>query len=341
MNESVSGAGHGGGGPGIFMFGMDRSGTTLLSMIVGAHPKIAVPLSATGLWYRYDQIQDEYAFLAYDKELRRLICDILENDRIKRWDVNLTVEDILPLCRREDYASVVSAFHIAYARKKGKPLWANIDIATLERLHRANEWFPAAKFIHIYRDARDVALSNQSMPYGRGNLAECADVWSRRLTTNFRMGRIIGPERYLSISYEELVNRPEDTLFRVCDFLGVEYAESMLQFAEDAESKVPTDTRWLWPNIMGPLDRSATHRWKTRMSTNKRIVVEHYAGPLLKELGYETYSRIPRRLTAELLDLFYFLGRGGRVKRFLKAFGIKQRSKLERDWERRQQDVRD
>ena len=31
------------------MFGFERSGTTLLSMMVGAHPEIAVPLSVTGL----------------------------------------------------------------------------------------------------------------------------------------------------------------------------------------------------------------------------------------------------------------------------------------------------
>ena len=33
-----------------FLFGMERSGTTLLSMMVGAHPQIAVPLATTGLW---------------------------------------------------------------------------------------------------------------------------------------------------------------------------------------------------------------------------------------------------------------------------------------------------
>jgi hypothetical protein len=264
-----------------------------------------------------------------------LVQDLLASDRIQRWDAQLSVDDVLPLCRREDYASVVAAFHRAYARDKGKPGWANIDIATLEHLYRANEWFPEAKFVHIYRDARDVALSNQTMPYGRGNLAECADLWSRRLTTNFRMGRILGPERYWSLAYEDLVNRPEETLRGLCEFLGVTFADSMLRFGREAEAKVPEDTRWLWPNLSGPLDRSATHRWKTGMSTNKRIVVERYAGPLLKELGYETYERIPRRLSAELMDIVYFLGRGGRVKRLLQAVGISRRSKLERAWQRR------
>src|SRR3546814_923563 len=33
-----------------FLFGMERSGTTLLSMIIGAHPLVAVPLATTGMW---------------------------------------------------------------------------------------------------------------------------------------------------------------------------------------------------------------------------------------------------------------------------------------------------
>src|SRR3546814_8045175 len=33
-----------------FLFGMERSGTTMLSMIIGAHPLVAVPLATTGMW---------------------------------------------------------------------------------------------------------------------------------------------------------------------------------------------------------------------------------------------------------------------------------------------------
>lgn len=322
---------------GIFLFGMERSGTTLLSMIVGAHPDIAVPLATTGLWYEVARRQDRYNNLNSEADLRQLVTDVIAHERIQRWDCTLTVDDVLPACRTGDYASVVAALHHAYATAKGKPLWANIDIATLDRLHVANDWFPRARFVHIYRDARDVALSNQTMPYGAGNLAECADAWSRRLTVNLRMGRILGSSRYMAIAYEDLVHRPREVLSQLCPFLGVPFSENMLAYRDAVDSKVPADRRWLWPNLSGPLDRTATQRWRRSMTTNQRVVVERYAGRLLTELGYETYDRLPRRPGAELLDLVYFLDRGHRSKRLLRKLGIRRASLLERRWRNREE----
>ncbi len=317
---------------GIFLFGMERSGTTLLSMLVGAHPDIAVPLATSGLWYTFDARRDDYNELRRTHDLRRLVEDVIAHERIQRWDEPISVDDVLPHCDPGDYSSVVAAFHAAYARAKGKTHWANMDIGTLDRLHRAHELFPDAKFVHIYRDARDVALSNIMTPYSKGNLAECADNWSRRLTTNFRMGRILGPEQYLAIAYEDLIQAPEQTLRKLCAFLGVPYSDAMLRYGDDAAAKVPQDRKWLWPNMDGSLDRTAVQRWRQDLSKSKRIVVERYAGELLRDLGYETHARLPRSVSAEILDIFYFIERGHRLKRLLKAFGLRPRSTLERRW---------
>src|SRR3546814_5008931 len=61
-----------------------------------------------------------------------------------------------------DYGAVVARFHAAYAEAKGKPCWANVDIATLDHMDLVNSWFPQARFLHIIRDGRDVALSHRS-----------------------------------------------------------------------------------------------------------------------------------------------------------------------------------
>ena len=53
----------------VFMFGYERSGTTLLSMMVGAHPQIAVPFNVTGIWYRFgDRLLHRFA------QFDRIIC---------------------------------------------------------------------------------------------------------------------------------------------------------------------------------------------------------------------------------------------------------------------------
>ncbi|NNM01788.1 MAG: sulfotransferase, partial [Gammaproteobacteria bacterium] len=156
----------------LFLFGYDRSGTTLLSMVIGAHRDIAVPFSATGLWYRYGDRLDDFNALATPADRDRLVAALLAEERIALWNADLAAEDIRFDRESASYADIVAAFHAAYARKQGKPRWGNIDISTLDELPRVNAWFPKARFVHIVRDGRDIALSHQTMPYGAGNIAE-------------------------------------------------------------------------------------------------------------------------------------------------------------------------
>ena len=93
--------------PPLFMFGFERSGTTLLSMMVGAHPEIAVPLTVTGLWYRYAVRLAAYHDLATQEDLERLVTDLLAEERISLWDVTLKPGEILEHLPPGSYAAVV------------------------------------------------------------------------------------------------------------------------------------------------------------------------------------------------------------------------------------------
>lgn len=312
--------------PAVFMFGFERSGTTLLSMMVGAHPRIAVPLSLTGLWYRYAKEMSRYGNLQSSADVERLVDDLLGEERIKMWDVTLERAELLQGLEPGSYAAVIARFHALYARAKGKDLWGNIDIDTIDEMDIANGWFPEAKFVHIVRDGRDVALSHEGYAYGASNIGECADKWLRSVKMNLKMGAILGPQRYMILHYEDLIRSPEVTLRKLCDFVGVSYAPEMLQYARMVQEKVPVDRRWIWPILDRPPDVSRVERWKRQMSATQRIVFERAAAGLLRELGYETYATIPRQLTAFALELWYFLGQGGRFQRLGRALRIRNRS---------------
>ncbi len=316
----------------IFLFGFERSGTTLLSMMVGAHPDLALPLTVTGLWYKYGGKLGKYNDLAGREDVQSLVIDLLEEERIRLWDEELTPEDIFAAGEIHSYPDVVAAFHQAYAEKKGKTHWANLDIATLDEMHRAVNWFPEAKFLHIVRDCRDVALSHETMPYGASNPLECAQNWERRLSANRKMGAMLGSDQYMVIRYEDLVLQPEETLGKVCGFLELEYSDKMLSYGSMVESKIPADRRWLWPDLDKAPQADRCNQWKSKMPAYKRIIIEGEAGGLLKQLGYETYKTIPKSITAYLMELWYFLGRGGRFKRLQRKIGLGRPSKLERQW---------
>ena len=320
------------------MFGMERSGTTLMSMMMGAHPQIAVPLATTGMWFDFfERFSRDYQGAQSPEDLDRLVRDVMAHERIRLWRTPMNRERLLAKVELGDFGSVVTAFHEEYARQLGKPYWGNIDIATLDNMHLAHRWFPDARFLHIVRDGRDVALSNQTMPYGPGNIAECAEAWRKRLGINLRMGDILGPERYFVVCYESLVIDPAATLQGICDFLKIGFSEEMLSYAATVDARVPQEKLWLWPELKSPPQASKVDRWRREMSDSQRTVFEWIAGPLLRDLGYEAREQPPKRFGPYLLELFYFLDRGGRTKRLLRKLGIHRSSKLEREAEKREE----
>ncbi len=316
----------------VFIFGMERSGTTLLAMMTGAHPRIAVPLSTTGMWYDlHDRLASRYGNLATKADLRLLIDEILAHKRIGMWRVSLDRGKIEERCSTGDYGSLVRAFHQEYARLCGKTMWANSDISTLCNMHVANSWFPDALFVHLVRDGRDVALSHRNYPFGAGNIAECAEKWRVEVGQNIRMGAMIGPERYCLIRYEDLVLRSEETLGRLCGFLGISYEKEMMEYTKTVEARVPSERLWLWPELGNSPKKSKAFRWKKTMGKAQRAVFDSIAGPLLDELGYERSASGRMSVSANALEFLYFLDRGHRWKRFRKRLGLETRSELERN----------
>ena len=304
----------------LFMFGFERSGTTLLSMMIGAHSDIAVPFSLTGLWFKYYKKQKHYNYLQAANDLENMVDDLLAEERIKLWDVVLDRQEVLNDLPLNNFAVIVERFHLLYARKVGKKYWANIDIANLDYIYIVNQWFPTAKFLHIVRDGRDVALSHESYPYGASNILDCAEKWRYKLNLNIMAGKILGPKRYMIVKYEDLVLNTDATLKKICEFAGVEYSVSMLNYPEMIKKKVPLDKQWLWPALDKPPQRSKVGRWKNNMSEHKRIVFERYAKDTLDELEYETYSIIPKRVFAFIYEAWCFFDRGGRIKRAFRPF---------------------
>ena len=303
----------------LFMFGFERSGTTLLSMMVGAHPQIAVPLSSTGLWYRYKKMIDtRYNSLLDLDSVRSMISDLLQEERIQMWDIEFSESDLLSRINIANYASVVAAFHTVYAEKMGKQYWANIDIKTLYLMDEANQWFPDAKFLHIVRDGRDVALSHQTYKYGLSTITEVADRWRQDLHTNLKMGSILGLDRYKVIRYEDLIIEPTQTLKDICTFIGVKYNDEMLDYPRMVKKKIPKARRFLWPDLTKPPKKSNAFKWKTSMGQTKRIVFERQAHDMLKQFGYDVFCPVPKRVSAYFYEIWCYLCQGGRLKRFRK-----------------------
>jgi hypothetical protein len=295
--------------PAFFIVGSARSGTTLVRLLLNAHPEIVVPPESrfvVELWRGTGEVR---------------VDDFLEalarHPQFAAWELSVdAVARELPAARAVAYADAIDAVYRAYARPRGKTCWGDKTPRYIERLPWLAERFPAARFVHVVRDGRNVALSYADVPFGPKTVAGAARLWARRVRAGLDAGRALGPERYLELRYERLVAGDaglEEHARRLCSFLGVAFAPIMLRYGEVAAGEALPKSAQLNPLVTaGPVVE--TRSWERQMPALHVEVFESLAGDVLSELGYVRRYPHPRKRARAIA----LLGRRlpvGRLKR--------------------------
>jgi hypothetical protein len=274
----------------IFIVGFQRSGTTMLRLMLNAHPDIAIPHDSAELWRDYARKGAQFDDLRSPGDAVAMIDALLREPRIAAWQTDLPRERLIAEPLPRTFPDIMRRFHEVFAQLHGKHHWGDKNTGTLGELDRLNAMFPTCRIIHLVRDGRDCALSHTSKEYihGYANTLQVAIEWRRQVQLCHKMGAMRPPGRFLEIRYEDLLAEPERQLRRICDFIGVPYAGAMLQYHRAVDENVPAEKRGLWPLLDKPPLPANAYKWKTSMSRADRAVFERNAGDLLAELGYET-----------------------------------------------------
>jgi hypothetical protein len=155
--------------------------------------------------------------------------------------------------------------------------------------------FPEARFVHIIRDGRDVALSTMAIDGVSADAVGTAFNWKARVGAGRSAGRALGPGRYHEVRYEALVDEPSPVVAGVCRFLDLEFRPEMLRFFERPEAAPPrVQENPRHRRLAEPLSRGE-RSWRTHMTASDLEAFEAVAGGLLSELGYERGAGRPSR----------------------------------------------
>lgn len=240
----------------IFLVGATRSGTTLLSLMLGHHPEIVFVGELEWVWdYARNSsatdLEPYYEWLATNRHYRH-----------HRLSVNrsLAFDDL--------------------ARDFLKQLRAAVDPAE-KRLHvgcqihrhyaQALAVWPNARFIHIVRDGRDVCASWIRWGW-LGNAYVAGVSWCKALAEWTMVKQEIDAARRIELRFEDLIRFPDRELARLCEFIGVPYSDAMLRYHEASTYE--------------SVDPAQAGKWRKQLARRDLCVFEAVAGRELLANGY-------------------------------------------------------
>lgn len=274
--------------PPVFIVGALRSGTTLLRLMMDHHPEVCI---FGELEYAVRWIEDGRppAIEEYHRKLRM--------DRVFRAH-GLMIDLQL------DYPQLVRSFVEQARRPSGKPI---AGAAIHSNFHELPGLFPDARFVHLLRDPRDVSRSCIGMGWV-GNSYYGTRYWIEPVGQWRALEQSLGPSQKHTLKYEALIRDPVGELTKICEFLGVQFDQAMLEY--------PKDTTYSEP------DASLVEQWREKLSDDEIMWIESVCGPLMKEVGYvpvHSVARPPAKLKAMQLAI---QNRTWRVRRNVHVYGF-------------------
>jgi hypothetical protein len=304
------------GGPeAIFIVGVSRSGTTLMSRVLDSSSNIGIArenhylghlLAREGARYYFRRAGD----LKDDEAVRGLV-ELIWSGEFQRRS---RLREVSPYWRwltrtvdRTDFERRILAsdrterglFEVimrTHADANGKALMGEKTPAHLDYVETLLEWFPDGRVIHMLRDPRAIYVSElrrrkerpESVPYRQlihapplfatFVLQQVTWVWARAIDRHRVLKRRF-PDRYRAVRFEDLVREPRPTLETLFAFLGVPMDERVLQ-----QKVVSKGAKVGAPGF----DEEAAERWRDEVSPRAERWIVGRLGRRMKDVGYPT-----------------------------------------------------
>jgi SAM-dependent methyltransferase len=217
----------------FFIIGTGRCGTTLLAQVLNAHSLVCIPSELQIAFETSNNGARLAEIFASRKNLKYGAADYIQLVKERCPHDLQGYYDYQSFFNRLDYPILslqwlLTEFYTDIAYSQGKSIFAEQTPWYAKNIKLLNQLFPKAKFIHLVRDGRDVAISFARTPWWHKDVKLNLERWANEVIEIEEDTSFLDRQRILTLRYEDLVLKPEDSIQKVCDFLGITFEKTML-----------------------------------------------------------------------------------------------------------------
>jgi Sulfotransferase family len=271
----------------IFVLGCPRSGTTLLQLMLHAHPRIAMPPETRFVITTYEG-RNGFGDLRSQARRRALADSIVRDPATLFGDLGLDADEVA-----EEIAggpptlgSAIEIVFRAYARRFGKPRWGDKRPGYYQYMPALARMFPDAQFVHLIRDGRDCVASLLRMPWFHQDIYAAVCTWIEAIDSGRRAARTLAAGTYYELRYEDLTADPAGQLTQLCDFLGEDYDPAMTEPHKISGGTLPERQVW-HAATRAEVKAAPSGTWQDRLDPGQIALCETAMNRRLRSLGYE------------------------------------------------------
>jgi hypothetical protein len=287
--------------PAFFVLGFPRSGTSALRLHLTCHRDLVIPPECSFLTWLEPRYRDWTDADLGTPRVDTFVRDVEGSRKFTTWrmspdEVRARIDEAGPVT----FADLAACVYQAYARHQGKPAarWGDKNNVHLTLVNRLDALYPAAQFVMIVRDVRDVLASVRDVNELSGDLQfrpelpsdaiALAGLWRDQNGLALDTLAAVAPGRYTVIRYEDLVTDPRHVLGSVVDFLGVGWDEGMLSAHEaNLRDRLEPAETLPWKRLtLEPLTDDRLGRWRRSVPDIDARAAIAEAEPIFSRTGY-------------------------------------------------------
>ena len=299
----------------VFIMGCPRSGTTMIASQLGVHSDVMVlpelPFFPNILLCAQKRLPggETYQHLVNHPKFGTINITLNRDHFIDAWNDGAGWKTVLSMIFEEYYTKNGSLSAL-----NRKLFWVEHYPSNVQYFFLYLKFFPNAKFIHLVRDPRAIYSSMKPLPrWPIGEPLRLVRTWLHFVSKANALGSY-RPDIVMEMRYEDYI-RDSSGLRRICDYLGIEFEQPML---EGGGIILPEFTRDQHRLTMRRSDPGQAEAWRTKINPREADVIaalcfewmvrygylspdEHFSKPSKQEKLVWFIRRLRRHISANIV----------------------------------------